>query len=235
MNKLDLEDLLLERSHVANTFGDILEDEKPTPEDNCEVAHGGTALAMQKANKGASIYDFLDMTALIVDHAMEHNVKFLTDEQENILKDPEIAFNQPHISYRILSRRPPSNREYKPIVREEIIECDELNEQRKGVIYGQVFDCIVQFTIFAGEAKLANKVVEDFENLMLSYTGYFKQQGVMELYFKEQVTDQDYNNFRETLSVRNVRYYVQIEKLAVIFNRKLDDVRLVGDAVETKK
>ena len=77
--------------------------------------------------------------------------------------------------------------------------------------------------------------MEKFEELMIAYAGYFKKQGVRELYFKEQITDSEYNNFRETLSVRNIRYYVQIEKLTVIFNRRIDDVKLVGDTVETKK
>ncbi len=76
--------------------------------------------------------------------------------------------------------------------------------------------------------------MEKFEELMIAYAGYFKKQGVRELYFKEQITDSEYNNFRETLSVRNIRYYVQIEKLTVIFNRRIDDVELIGDTVETK-
>ena len=71
--------------------------------------------------------------------------------------------------------------------------------------------------------------MESFEELMISYAGYFKEQGVRDLYFKEQVTDTDYNNFRETLSVRNIRYYVQIEKLMVIFNRRISDVETFRD------
>lgn len=202
-------------------------------EDNCVYPHGGTAVNMQRAEKNASLYDFLDMVANIVDYAMEdYKVEFISDEQENIIKDPEIPVNHPYISYRVRSRV--SHNEYKPIVREEINECDELNEQRKGQVYGQTFDCIVQFNIFSTENRLANEVMEKFEELMIAYAGYFKKQGVRELYFKEQITDSEYNNFRETLSVRNIRYYVQIEKLTVIFNRRIDDVELIGDTVETK-
>ena len=224
----NLEDLLRSQEEIIEI---VSAPEKK--EDNCKVPHGGTAKNMQRANKNASLYDFLDMVALIVDHAMEdYDVEFLTDEQQAKLKDPEIPINKAYISYRVRSRVPKN--EYKPIVREEIVECDELNEQRKGQIYGQFFDCIVQFNIFAAENKLANQVMEKFEELMIAYAGYFKKQGVRELYFKEQITDSEYNNFRETLSVRNIRYYVQIEKLTVIFNRRIDDIKLVGDTVETK-
>ena len=63
---------------------------------------------------------------------------------------------------------------------------------------------------------------------------FFKRQGIQELFFQEQLTDNEYNNFRETLSVRNLRYYVQVEKLTVIFNRRVDDIILIGDTVENK-
>ena len=152
--------------------------------------------------------------------------------EQNILKDPEIVIDRPHITYRVISRKPKN--EYKPIIREEVIECDEYGEQRPGVIYGQFFDCIIQFNIFAGENRLANQVMEKFEELMIAHAGFFKQKGVSDFYFREQLTDSEYNNFRETLSVRNIRYYVQIEKLTVIFNRKVNDIKTVGDTVEVK-
>lgn len=224
----NLEELL---SEVDNINPDTPEEE--IREDNCKEPHGGTAIDMQRADKNASLYDFLDMVALIVDNAMEeYNVEFLTDEQQNILKDPEIPINKAYISYKVRNRVP--SKEYKPIAREEIIECDEKNEQRKGMIFGQTFDCIVQFNVFSTENKLANQVMEKFEELMIQYAGYFKKQGVRDLYFKEQVTDSEYNNFRETLSVRNIRYYVQVEKLMVIFNRRINDVLVIGDTNETK-
>lgn len=225
-----LEDMLSDKARF-----DILnkEDKLIQREDNCEVLHGGTAVNMQRAKKNSSLYDFFDMLALIVDYSMKDlKVEFLTNEQENILTDPEITFNDPKISYKVISRRPKN--EYKPIAREEIVECDEHNEQRFGMVYGQFFDCIVQFNVFASENRTANKVMETFEELMLSYAGYFKEQGVVDLYFKEQVTDSEYNNFRETLSVRNIRYYVQIEKLMVIFNRRISDINVYGESVKNK-
>ena len=64
-------------------------------EDNCLYPHGGTAVNMQRAENNASLYDFLDMVANIVDYAMEdYKVEFISDEQENIIKDPEIPVNK---------------------------------------------------------------------------------------------------------------------------------------------
>lgn len=225
----NLEKLLNE----SERYTEILIAKETEKKDNCEEPCGGKAVNMQRAKKGASLYDFLDMLAIIVDYAMvDMNVKFITDEEEIKLKDPELSFDQPHISYRVISRKP--NNEYKPIVREEIVEHDEHNEQRLGTIRGIGFDCIVQFNVFASENKVANKVMESFEELMLSYAGYFMEQGVRQVYFKEQITDTDYNNFRDVLSIRNLRYYVEIEKLMVIFNRRISDTVLYGDIIEDK-
>lgn len=223
----DLENLLQQLDSI-----DVLK-ESNIKEDNCKIPHGGKAKGMQKADSNASLYDFLDMIANIVEYALsDYKVKFSTDEEQNILKDPEIATNKPQITYKVISREPKN--EYKPIPREEVIECDEHGEQRPGMIYGQFFDCVVQFNIFAGENRLANKVMEKFEELMIAHAGFFKQKGVSDFYFQKQLTDSEYNNFRETLSVRNIRYYVQIEKLTVIFNRKVNDIEMVGDTVEIK-
>lgn len=224
----DLEYLLNQIDSIA-----LPEDKTKKSTDGCELPHGGTAKDMQRADKNASLYDFIDMVAKIVDYTMQDlDVTFLSDEQQNIIKDPEIPTNHAFISYRVISRK--SKDEYKPIVREEIIEHDENNKQRIGQVYGQRFDCTVQFNIFSAENKVATKVMEKFEELMIAYAGYFKKQGVQELFFEEQLTDNEYNNFRETLSVRNLRYYVQVEKLTVIFNRRVDDIILVGDTVKNK-
>lgn len=224
----DLEYLLNQIDSIA-----LPEDKTKKSIDGCELPHGGTAKDMQRADKNASLYDFIDMVAKIVDYTMQDlDVTFLSDEQQNIIKDPEIPTNHAFISYRVISRK--SKDEYKPIVREEIIEHDENNKQRIGQVYGQRFDCTVQFNIFSAENKVATKVMEKFEELMIAYAGYFKKQGVQELFFEEQLTDNEYNNFRETLSVRNLRYYVQVEKLTVIFNRRVGDIILVGDTVKNK-
>lgn len=224
MSYYELQDLL------SNSDFNTTEDKKV---DNCKYPHGGTAKDMQRANKNASLYDFLDMLSKIVGYVMkEDKVEFVTNELETLIKDPSLPLNHPIITYKIISRKPKN--EYKPIIRENTNECDEYNQQRGGIVLGQTFDCIVQFNIFAAENRLVNKVMEKFEELILTYTGYFKEQGVRELYFQEELTDSDYNNFRETLSVKNLNYYVQIEKLTVIFNHRIDDILVSGDAVETK-
>lgn len=206
-------------------------DLKKEPKDKCKEPCGGTAINMQRAEKNCSLYDFLDMVGIIVDYSLSDiKTQFISDEDENKIKDPAISLEHPFISYRVISRKPLN--EYKPTTKEEIIEHDENNEQRPGELKTITFKCLVQFNIFASENKVANQVMERFEELMLSYAGYLMKQGVRQVYFKEQITDEDYNTFRDTLSVRNLIYYVEIEKMMVIFKRRISDALLKGNVVE---
>lgn len=206
-------------------------DFKKKPKDKCKEQCGGTAVNMQRAKANCSLYDFLDMVATVVDYAMSDlNVQFISDEDENKIKDPAIALERPYISYRVIKRTPLN--EYKPTTKEEVIEHDENNEQRPGELKSIGFKCLIQFNVFASENKVANQVMERFEELMLSYAGYYMEQGVRQVYFKEQNTDVDYNTFRDTLSVRNLIYYVEIEKMMVIFKRRISDALLKGNVVE---
>lgn len=194
---------------------------------NCKP---GTAKNMLRADGTASLEDFIEMVGLIVEYAMEDvKVEFVPEENKKNFTDPDVAFNRPVITYKVIERKPKN--ELKPMPREEVIEkCD--GQDRVGTVYGIRYDCKVQFNIFASEYKLANKVMDKFEELMISYAGYIKQKGVVDLFFINQYTDAEYNTFRETMSVRNLEYYVEIEKLVVIFNEKVKDILMFGDAKE---
>ena len=63
--------------------------------------------------------------------------------------------------------------------------------------------------------------MERFEELMITYAGYFKKNGVAELLFDQQFTDQTFETMRQTLSIRNISYYVEVEKLTVIMRESI--------------
>lgn len=215
----DLEELLNERDSL------LLKKENSNKE--CDPF---TAKQMLRADKGASLSDFISMVGLIVEYVMDDmNITFIPDENKKNFIEPDVPFNHAYITYKVLSRK--TKNEYKPIVREEIIEdCD--GQARPGLVKGIRFECKIQFNIFASEYKLANKVMDTFEELMISYAGHLKKQGVVDLFFTDQHTDSEYNTFRETMSVRNLEYYVEIEKLMVIFNEKIKDIPVFGDVVK---
>lgn len=183
----------------------------------------------QTAEKSASIGDLIAMIDKLVTLTMP-NVDFIPEEGKVLSMDAMKDFDRPKITYKIISRKPKG--ELKPRVRETIETDGKNGEDRLGQVCGQKFECLVQFNIFTSVYKEAEEVMEKFEELIFSYTGFFKKNGVAELLFKEQVTDDFYERLRETLSVRNLIYYVEIEKLTVIFKEKIKEIELLAQKKE---
>lgn len=178
----------------------------------------GFSPKMQKAKGNASIYDFIDMIAKMVERSTKLNTKetkFCMDEGMDITLDPSYTIDKPYIMYSIISREPTS--EHKPRIREEFVE--KVNGfTRAGSVYGQKMKCIMQFDIVACDYKTANEVMNSFEDLMMENLSYFKEYGVSECIFMKQLTDPDRSSMREKASVRSLQYLVFVEKLHTVYN-----------------
>lgn len=195
----------------------------------CEVLKANPRSKPQTANRSATLYQFIEMIDRIMGLTMP-KVKFIPDEGKVLDLDSMADFNNPIITYKIIERVPKA--ELKPRVRESIVEKDEVNGDRVGEVYGQKFKCLVQFNMFASVYKEAEEVMEKFEELITTYTGFFKENGVAEILFKEHSTDNHYAKLRETLSIRNLTYYVEIEKLTVIFKEKIKEIEIMAQKKE---
>ena len=123
------------------------------------------------------------------------------------------------ITYKLIERKPKG--ELKPRFREDFKDTDLDGNVRIGEIWGQKFKCHVQFNIFASVYTTAEQVMERLEEAITTYAGYFKKNGVGEIIFDSQLTDCDFEVARQTLSVRNLRYYVEVEKLTVIMRESI--------------
>lgn len=176
-----------------------------------------------KAEKGATLPDFINMVAEIVSKTLKkHNAIFIPDEG-GIIKDPHATLEHPTILYKVVERKPVF--ELKPRPTEEIIENehDEIS-RRFGMIYSQRQACTLQFDIVASDYLDANAVMNTFEEAMFTYTGYFKSKGVFEMYFERHLTDKNLDNYRQDLSVRSLQYHVEILKLITVFDSTIDDI-----------
>lgn len=176
-----------------------------------------------KSEKGADLCDFISMVAKVMSKVLKkHNAVFVPDEG-GVIKDPHNTLEQPTILYKVVERVPTF--ELKPRPTEEVIEDDseEIN-RRYGTIYTQKQTCTIQFDVVASDYISANAVMNTFEETMFSYTGYFKSQGISEMYFKRHFTDKNLDNYRQDLSVRSLQYTVQIQKIITVFDSTIDDI-----------
>jgi hypothetical protein len=179
-----------------------------------------------KANKGASLDDFVTMVSMLVTKGMKKmEVEFQPDEGARISADMSKKIDHPYIYYEVIKREP--SKELKPRERETIDEItDDKNSRRKGRIYGQRFDCVVQFNFFACDYKTVNKVMNDFEELIFNYSAYLKENGVAEILFKKHFTDKNLDEYRQSLSIRSLQYSVTIEKLFATFDSEIENVSI---------
>ncbi len=180
---------------------------------------------MQKADKNATLDDLIAMIDKIVSKTMK-DVVFKQDEGSRVIVDPSLKLDKTYITYDVVERTP--SLEIKPRERENFVEKDDKGKEtgRFGTVYGQIHKCIIQFNVFAAEYSTANAVMNSFEDTMFSYTHFFKKNGVREMYFKRHFTDKNYSTFRQTSSVRNLWYAVEIEKLNVVYDGEITDIAI---------
>jgi len=181
-----------------------------------------------QSQRGATLVDFIRMVSKIVTKATkERNVIFEPDEGARPQVDQSVPINEPHIYYDVISRVPCM--ELKPRERQEISDTDPKGKKRKGRIWGQRFECHVQFNIVTGDHKSADDTMEMFEDLIFNYISYFKKNGVGDIIFEGQVTDHNLDIYRQSLSVRSLQYCVYIEKLYIAFDTEEIDGLLTGE------
>jgi hypothetical protein len=177
---------------------------------------------LQKAKGTASLLDFVDMVALIVESTMDDlNVTFMTDERAYLFKEDIIEpINHPIITFKVLDRVHTEGTAYKPRHMEEIVGDDG----RPGIIYNERFTCKVQFNIIAPEYRIAWNVMERFEDLMISYAETIRGNGIIEYFLYKQYKDDFYDSFRNTFTVLSLVYRVDTETLRVIFKENINDI-----------
>ena len=209
----ELEDLLqrrYEKNRVSNLYpaGDVRASVTP----------------LSTAAKNATVEDFISMVTKLSNKALKSlNVEFYPDEGATIA-DPEKKLEKTAILYRVIERKPKNELKMRHSENIEEVVDEKTNKKRLGQIWSQRQDCIIQFDIVASDYATANKVMNSFEDMIFQYSGYFKKNGIAEIYFKKYFTDTSIDRYRQYLSVRSIQYFVEIEKQTTIFNSTLEEI-----------
>ena len=209
----ELEDLLqtrYEKNRVSNLYpaGDVRASVTP----------------LSTAAKNATVEDFISMVTKLSNKALKSlNVEFYPDEGATI-DDPEKKLEKTAIIYRVIERKPKNELKMRHSENIEEVVDEKTNKKRLGQIWSQRQDCIIQFDVIASDYATANKVMNSFEDMIFQYSGYFKKNGIAEIYFKKYFTDTSIDRYRQYLSVRSIQYFVEIEKQTTIFNSTLEEI-----------
>lgn len=173
-----------------------------------------------KAN--INLFEFIKQLQSICDVVMP-GVQFIPDDKKGIYIQPNAKIDTPFISYKTKSRR--SFKERKLMERHEFLEkTDESIEARIGTLFAQRFKCYVQFNIFASGYNIVEEVMDKFEDVIIDYASAFKEAGLVEIFFEEQIEDEKYDSYRQIASVRNLIFFVLFEKQKITYDQVIQSI-----------
>jgi hypothetical protein len=183
---------------------------------------------LQTANGNASLLDFIKMVGLIIESNLDDlNVEYLPYERGYaIQEDPNEPVNHPVITFRVKSRVHMENRGYKPV----LFDTFQTENGKSVSVFTEYFTSLVQFDIIANEYDLAWEVMDRFEEALLAYVETIKGNGITDYFLWRQFNDDYYDNFRNTMSILNLEYRVDTERIRVIFNENIKDIITTGTA-----
>lgn len=189
------------------------------------------AVGLARANGNASLLDFIDMVSLIITNTMDDlHVECMPDEKAYVIKnDPVEAINHPIVTFKVTDRK--HSMGYKPKLVESVID---VATGKTLFVYTERFLSKVQFNIMASEYRIAWNIMDRIEDALLSYAETIRGNGIVEYYFNRQYQDEYYDTFRNTLTVLNIEYCVETEKIRVIFKENIKDITTNDDHLNDK-
>lgn len=140
----------------------------------------------------------------------------------------------PVVVYRLTDRRPAEGiAEKRPRHRDTVV--DPNSPDRYVLLMGQVFDYFVQFDVMAKSNDEADDLLDKFENFILTYTPFFKESGVNQIWFERQLPDDVITAWRDPVFVRSLVYRLRMEKIVPVVVGQLNQVSIDINLFEEKE
>jgi len=135
-------------------------------------------------------------------------------------QDPQ-KLQLPAVTYKIENKT--SAREIKPRQREQVI--DPNNEGYILQIKGKRYNGTVKFDIWSNKNFQADEIADAFEIFVDSFTGYFKEQGLIEIIYDGSYNASS-NNLHDSLVNIYLRYSLTLEQQYIISTKTIEDIKI---------
>lgn len=126
-----------------------------------------------------------------------------------------------YVIYSLETRRTHNNNS-KPKVHQVVDHPTEQN--KKLVIYIQSFDNIIKFSCIHKDPRIAEELVEAFEDFMLEVTPIFVKLGIDQCIYNRRLPDQHEVRTGDDIASRTVSYLVITQKIVHVDVKKLEEV-----------
>ncbi|HBG4643352.1 TPA: hypothetical protein ACG3PC_000130 [Clostridioides difficile] len=147
---------------------------------------------------------------------------------DTIKKDETNKIILPQINYIVKLRETSKGKSHKPMLTDVIDELNENKEKTGKVIkvYRQSFDCILEFRFLAKTQRECRRLMEDFEDIIVSYTGFLKKKGLGDIFFLKEMSTEDNIDFDKNVSVKVSEYFIRLEKVKTLNANKLESIEM---------
>lgn len=165
-----------------------------------------------RADGNIDIEGFSDKVKDLLDDSWEDEWGTFTME-EPTGNDPE-SVNLPVISFGVVDRASSKNKKGLKSRQNEYM-LDPEDENYTIIISRKWFDCIVEYMVFHKTNKESRELLKRFEVFMETYTGYFKEQGVSEMVFLNEVDSRLSKKYKEGIPSTCIRYLMVLERITI--------------------
>lgn len=204
----------------------------------------GTPIAEVPRTKSSTpaktLTEFYELVKIILRESEE---RAGTPDQNKIIfreDEPDRDADFPSISYKLMRREPGAFgggapfesrvKNLRPIPREEFDDPD--NPGYKITTSGYFYDNIVRFNCWGKTNKTANRVAEQFEDLMELFSWFFKLQGIDRVLFWGRQADHTVELDQNPWHCRPIDYFVRTEKVRVQNVKTIEEL-LINYKIET--
>jgi hypothetical protein len=97
---------------------------------------------------------------------------------------------------------------------------------------GQMFDVWVHFNVYSQSGDEADELVEELDEFIQTYKGFFKQNGVQEITFYAQESDTVITEYRFPIAVRPIQYTVRFERITPVFLSQIEQMIVQAKVVK---
>lgn len=121
--------------------------------------------------------------------------------------------NTPLITYNTNLREVSPGTNVKPQymqTKNEVINGKNTGDSFK--IHRQFFDCIVEFDFYDNSASSTDELMNKFEKIIITYTGFLKRKGIKEIFFLKEIPSKYSLNYVFNVPMRCLLFYVQLER-----------------------
>lgn len=176
----------------------------------------------QTAKDNADVEKFTDRLSALLDDTFEDDWGYLTMEEPTGI-DPENT-KLPCVTFDVVHREPSKK---KKGIKSRLTEItiDPTDDNYSLIISRQWFDYIIEFMFFDKTNRGSRILMGRIETFLETYKGFFKEQGISEIVFQEEVDSRLSKKFKDHIPSTCLRYFLLMERISVQRVRTTKEIR----------